>query len=107
MPGRIDNRPEVVRNTLFWNRGDQTFAEIAPFSGVSATDWSWSQAFLDVDLDGFEDLLVVNGMPHDVQDRDTLDRIRKLGRQTPEQARTNLLLLSAFPHPEHCLPKSG
>ena len=107
MPGRIDNRPEVVRNTLFWNRGDQTFAEIALFSGVAATDWSWSQAFLDVDLDGFEDLLVINGMPHDVQDRDTLDRIRQLGRQTPEQARTNLLLYPPFLTPNLAFRNRG
>jgi enediyne biosynthesis protein E4 len=107
MPGRFDNRPEVVRNTLFWNRGDHTYAEIAAFSGVCATDWTWSQVFLDVDLDGFEDLLVVNGMPHDVQDRDTLDRIRKIGRQTPEQTRTNLLLYPPFLTPNLAFQNRG
>jgi hypothetical protein len=92
VPGRFENRPEVLRNTLFWNRGDGTYAEVAAFAGVEATDWSWQPVFLDVDLDGYEDLLVVNGTLFDVQDRDALDRIRTLGKQTPEQSRTNLML---------------
>jgi hypothetical protein len=90
-PGRFENRPEVIRNTLFWNRGDGTYAEIANFSGVEASEWSWQPVFLDVDLDGYEDILVVNGNSFDVQDRDTLSQVRALGRQTPEQARMNIL----------------
>src|SRR5258708_39439596 len=31
-------RPEVVRNTLFLNRGDGTYAEIAPFAGLEASE---------------------------------------------------------------------
>jgi hypothetical protein len=33
----IDNRPQYSRNTLFWNRGDMTYAEIAQYSGVEAS----------------------------------------------------------------------
>ena len=91
-PGRFENRPEVTRNTLFWNRGDGTYAEIANFSGLEASEWSWQPVFLDVDLDGFEDILVVNGNAFDVQDRDTLRQVRMLAKQTPEQSRTNILL---------------
>ena len=65
-----DQRPEVTRNTLFHARGDGTFEEIANYAGVSASDWSWQGSFLDVDLDGFEDLLVVNGHLFDVQNGD-------------------------------------
>ena len=60
----------VPRNTLFWNRGDGTYAEIARLTGLSASDWSWTPIFLDVDLDGFEDLLVSTGSLYDVMDRD-------------------------------------
>ena len=63
-------RPQVGRNTLFRNRGDGTFAEIAQLAGLAATDWSWQPVFLDVDLDGFEDILVGNGAAHDYQDSD-------------------------------------
>jgi hypothetical protein len=68
--GSISDREEVPRNTLCWNRGDGTYAEIAWFSGVAASDWSWTPVFLDVDLDGYEDLLISNGHMHDVNDRD-------------------------------------
>ncbi|HEY6225622.1 MAG TPA: VCBS repeat-containing protein, partial [Verrucomicrobiae bacterium] len=53
--GMIDIRPQLLRNTLHWNRGDNTFAEIAWYAGVEASDWSWGPIFLDVDLDGYED----------------------------------------------------
>ncbi len=62
--------PELLRNTLFLNRGDNTYAEIAQLAGVSASEWSWSAIFLDVDLDGYEDLLVTTGNLHDVLDAD-------------------------------------
>jgi hypothetical protein len=46
------------------------------YAGVEATDWTWGSAFADVDLDGWEDLLVVNGHRWDVRDADTFQRIR-------------------------------
>ena len=107
VPGRLDNRPETARNTLFLNQGDGTYAEIANFSGVAATDWSWQPAFLDVDLDGYEDLLVVNGAAFDVQDRDALQRIRGLPGQSPEQSRTNLLLYPPFLTPNVAFRNRG
>ena len=78
-------RPEVARNTLHLARDDGTFAEIAQLAGISATDWTWSVAFLDVDLDGWEDLLLATGANHDVQDVDVLGEIgRSSGWKTPE-----------------------
>src|SRR5262249_46933360 len=53
--GITSDRPQVGRNTLFLNRGDGTYAEIAQFSGIDASEWSWCPVFLDVDLDGYED----------------------------------------------------
>ena len=47
---------------LFHNRGDGTFEEIAAYAGVTAADWSWQPVFLDVDLDGYEDLIISDGL---------------------------------------------
>src|SRR5207244_3594157 len=73
------------------------------FSGVAASDWSWQPVFLDVDLDGYEDLLIVNGMPFDVQDRDVLNRVRSFAKQSVQQARTNLALYPSFLSPNLAL----
>ncbi len=72
-------RPQVTRNTLFLNRGDGTFAEIAQLSGLDATEWSWCPVFLDVDLDGNEDLLVATGNMYDTQDQDAEAQIKAKG----------------------------
>jgi hypothetical protein len=74
--GVIDDRPQMQRNTMFLNRGDGTYAEIAGEAGVDASDWSWSSLFLDVDLDGYEDLLIGTGHVRDVMDSDTWERIK-------------------------------
>ncbi len=95
-PGRFDYRPEVPRNTLYRGHGDGTWSEIAEFAGLTATDWSWHPLFLDADLDGWEDILVMAGAIHDVQDRDTLARIQGSGRGN---SATNVLLYPAFASP--------
>ncbi len=75
-PGVIDDRPQVMRNCLFLNRGDGTFAEIAYQANLQASDWSWAPQFLDVDLDGYEDLLIGAGHFRDVQDYDAEAQVR-------------------------------
>ena len=76
--GDISRRSQVARNTLFLNRGDGTFAEIAHLAGVFASEWSWSPVFLDVDLDGYEDLLITTGHLRDIQDLDATRQIQAL-----------------------------
>lgn len=89
LPDLDDNeRPETVprynRNMLFLARPDGTFAETALQAGLAATDWSWCPIFLDVDLDGYEDLLVSNGFEFDVMDQDSHDQLRQM-RLTHDQ----------------------
>ena len=74
-PGLGEGRPQMQRNTLHLNRGDGTFAEVARFAGVSGSGWSWSTVFLDVDLDGWEDILIGTGHVWDVMDGDTQHRL--------------------------------
>lgn len=75
-PGQERTRPQMQRNVLQLNRGDGTFAEVARYAGIGASGWSWSTAFLDVDLDGWEDILIGTGHPWDVMDGDTQYRLR-------------------------------
>ncbi|MFQ5704696.1 MAG: VCBS repeat-containing protein [Gemmatimonadales bacterium] len=88
--GKIDNRPQVGRNTMFVNRGDGTFAEIARLAGVEASGWSWSVIFLDVDLDGYQDVLIGNGHERNFMDSDTQALI---GRTKPGRDWRRLRLL--------------
>jgi hypothetical protein len=69
-PRAIDARPQVMRNTLFLNDGGDGYTEIGQLSGVHASEWSWGAVFVDVDLDGWEDLLIANGHAHDVNNMD-------------------------------------
>jgi hypothetical protein len=85
--GEITGRPQYPRNTLQWNRGDGTYAEVAQFAGVEGTEWSWNPLLLDVDLDGYEDLLVPNGFVRDNMNLDAMNRIaaEKGGRRLSPQ----------------------
>lgn len=74
--GVSPDRAQWMRNMLQIARGDGTWAQMADFAGVSATDWTWGSAFADIDLDGWEDLLVVAGHRWDVRDADTYERLR-------------------------------
>jgi len=97
-PGQFEDRIQLLRNALQWNRGDTTFAEIAFFSGVESSDWSWGPIFLDVDLDGYEDILITNGTWRDFQDSDGAERIaaaQRTGR--PLQSEDITRLARGFP----------
>ena len=69
-PGEINTELQQQRNTLFINRGDGTFAEVGMFAGVQASGWSWGTLFMDVDLDGWQDILIANGHLWDIMDAD-------------------------------------
>ncbi len=83
-PGGLSpERTQWMRNMLHLSRGDGTWAQIGDFAGVTATDWTWGSAFLDVDLDGYEDLLAVNGHRYDVREADPYERIRNSFPRAP------------------------
>lgn len=90
--GETDPRPQIRRNTLFLNRGDGTYAETACLAGLDASDWTWNAVFLDVDLDGYEDLLIANGHAYDTQDLDVEAMVKSLGQQPSKEAGKNLAL---------------
>lgn len=68
-------QPQFVRNMLHVHNGfiDTTmlpYSEVAQLAGVYQTEWSWSPLFADFDNDGDKDLLVTNGFPKDLTDKD-------------------------------------
>ncbi|HEX7862943.1 MAG TPA: VCBS repeat-containing protein [Verrucomicrobiae bacterium] len=80
LPGRFTDRPQILRNTMFLARGDGSYAEVANYAGVAAADWAWQPVFLDVDLDGHQDIIITAGHARDVQDRDANAVIRGRAR---------------------------
>ncbi len=64
---------QYIQNTLQLNNGDGTFSEVAYYSGIDATDWSWAGLMFDMDNDGFKDIFVTNGINHDLTDLDFVD----------------------------------
>ncbi|MGE3617281.1 MAG: VCBS repeat-containing protein, partial [Gemmatimonadales bacterium] len=76
VPGDYHERSQWQRNVLLLARDDGSYAEAATLAGVEASGWSWSSMFLDVDLDGYEDLLIGNGHRWDLMDADVQERLK-------------------------------
>ena len=70
---------QYMRNMLHVNLGNGKFSEVGQMAGIHQTEWSWSSLLVDVDNDGFRDLLVTNGFPKDVTDRDYVMFKREVG----------------------------
>ena len=88
---RFGYQRQFARNALQLNRriSDSTVAlsEVAMMAGVAATDWSWSPLAVDVDNDGDRDLLITNGFPRDVTDRDFMDYNVAMSRLASRETR--------------------
>jgi ASPIC and UnbV/FG-GAP-like repeat len=74
---------QYARNSLQLNQGprvngndsigDPVFSEIGYYSGIEATDWSWTPLVADFDNDGYRDIIITNGYPKDVTDHDFIN----------------------------------
>ena len=96
---RYDYQYQHIRNTLQKNNFDPSrlgkgavFSEQALISGIAATDWSWAPLIADFDNDGDRDIVVTNGFPQDVTDRDFIDYNMDVGAFASDQ-----LLLAKVP----------
>ncbi len=64
---------QFMQNCLHVNNRNGQFMEVANFSGIEATDWSWGALMFDADNDGLNDLYVCNGVNKDVTNLDFMD----------------------------------
>lgn len=92
---------QYTRNAFQYNRGNGMFSEVALYSGIAATDWSWAPLWFDFDNDGLKDLFISNGIPKRLNDIDYINYISDQSIQ--QQIRDNKLsekdqaLIEKFP----------
>ena len=63
---------QFLQNTLQLNDGYGKFKDIANYSGVQASEWSWGALMFDADNDGYNDIYVCNGIYRDLTNQDFL-----------------------------------
>ena len=88
---------QYMRNALHLNAGNGHFSDVAHYSGIDKSDWSWAALFGDYDQDGDDDLLVANGWLKDTQDKDFSKKSNELAKKSNNRltfAQANSLLKS-------------
>jgi hypothetical protein len=69
---------QYMANALQINSGVGGFSDVANMAGIANTDWSWSSLLVDLDNDGWKDIIVSNGIKKDVDNNDYLKILRNL-----------------------------
>ena len=75
MDARFGFEHQYIRNMLhlhngFMNNEMLPYSEVGQMMGIEASEWSWSPLFADYDNDGDKDLIIANGFPRDMTDKD-------------------------------------
>ncbi|WP_164682736.1 VCBS repeat-containing protein [Cyclonatronum proteinivorum] len=66
---------QFTRNVLHLNQNGTHFKEVSRLTGTEPTDWSWAVLLADFDHNGFNDILVTNGLVQDITNVDYLGEI--------------------------------
>ncbi len=92
---------QYTRNNLQLNLRNGMFSEIGLYSGIAATDWSWSPLLFDFDNDGLKDLFITNGIPKRLNDIDYINFVSNGDVQQKIQENNfrekDLALIDKFP----------
>lgn len=93
--------PQFAKNALQYNKRNGMFSEVAMYSNVFATDWSWSALWMDFDNDGWKDLFVSNGIPKRLNDIDYVNYVSNTEFQDKIRNNTmgqkDMMLIDKFP----------
>ncbi|MEP2688603.1 VCBS repeat-containing protein [Maribacter dokdonensis] len=95
---------QYMYNSLQVNRGVDkaglpVYSNIAAFSGVKSTDWSWAGLFADFDNDGLKDLFISNGTRRDINNNDFFNQFKKslYFEKTVEHKKDDFKILEKMP----------
>jgi len=108
-----DFSQQYIQNTLQLNNGNSTFSEVAYFSGVAKTDWSWAGLLFDMDNDGNRDIFITNGINHDLTDLDFVnffanEIIQKMALTGRKQAIDSIInKMPVKPQPNYAYKNNG
>ncbi len=64
---------QFAKNSLQINNRNGTFSELAMYSNIYASDWSWAPLIFDFDNDGNKDIFISNGIPKRMNDIDYIN----------------------------------
>jgi len=73
---------QYMANSLQVNTGLGSFSDIANIAGISNTDWSWASLLVDLDNDGWKDIMISNGIKKDVDNNDYMSVLKNLNKNT-------------------------
>jgi len=94
--GAIENRPQYSRNMLLLDRGDGTYAEIAQFAGLEASEWH-GHPFFSMSIStarGFVDRQRLSARQHEP---DALDAMQRAGAGQRASSESTFQLRRLFP----------
>lgn len=73
---------QYMTNTLQINTGLGSFSDIANMAGTAFTDWSWASLIVDLDNDGWKDIIITNGIKKDMDNNDFRNTAKNLSENT-------------------------
>jgi len=75
-------------------KGLPHFSEVAQFSNMASTDWSWATLCADFDNNGFKDVFITNGTRRDINNKDYFEKLSKATYKEQQQFDTLNLTLN-------------
>jgi len=76
------------------DKGLPHFSDVAQFTGMASTDWSWAALCADFDNNGNKDVFITNGTRRDINNKDYFNKLKKANYKERQQFDTLDLTLN-------------